>query len=151
MTSGELKRNINLFLDNYFRSDRESIALRISKDLKAQVQLRIQTGGLNNQGRPFESYVPSYQKTRKKKGFQPFYFDMTRSGEYWADVKEEIVNSTPNEVTVQIGPTRQNNIDKALGQVEKRGNILLPSDDELELAFEAWVESIFNRLQTTIQ
>lgn len=151
MTSEELKRNINIFLNNYFRNDRENIALRIAKDLKAQVQLRVQTSGLNSEGRPFEPYVPRYKAQRKKKGFQPFYFDMTRSGEYWADVKEEVVNSNPNEVTIQIGPTRQNNINKALGQVKKRGNILIPSDEELELAFEAWVESITNRLQTTIQ
>lgn len=150
MTSKDLSANIKSFLNAYLSNDRERIALRIASDVKAQVQLRIQTSGIDSQGQSFAGYVPSYKRQRERKGFQPFYFDMTRSGTYWNDVKTRITNVTPDEITVVIGPQRQENINKALGQVEKRGNILQPSREELETAFDAWVESIVNRLQTFI-
>jgi hypothetical protein len=131
-----LRQNLNEYLSN-----EEKETARIAQDLLTQIKLRIQTSGKNSQGAAFVGYVPSYAKYRQKKGAQTGFVDLTMTGRLWANVKVETVQSEGKTAFI-IGPTNSENTAKLLGQLEKRGNVLIPTSDEITIALEANLERL---------
>ncbi len=133
-------------LDN-LRSNRGEDVLTIAADLTAVVQLRIQSSGEDFQGSQYPGYTPNYAKYgRRALGYQAEYVDFTRTGRMWANIQPYLLNETESSVEVEITARDQDSQDKLRGQVDKRGNILRPSDDELQEVAEANRERIRKRL-----
>jgi hypothetical protein len=59
------------------------------------------------------------------------------SGQAFANIRPQVTEDTDTSTTVTVSGTNQDTIDKLAGQVKKRGNILTPSDEELDIAREA--------------
>jgi len=116
------------------RENRPAETLRIAFDLNAAVQLRIQTRGQNFQERSFPPYTPGYAKRRAKAGFQVGYVDFTRTGRLWASVQPQLVQDTAEKTVVVTTARTPRDQDKLRGARRKRGNILQPSQKELDLA-----------------
>jgi hypothetical protein len=137
MTSEEFDRQLEQAI-NLINQNRRDEVLRISLDLKALVQLRIQTDGDNATGSKFAPYTSKYAKYgRRDLGYQDQYFDFTRTGQAFANIRPQVTEDTDTSTTVTVSGTNQDTIDKLAGQVKKRGNILTPSDEELDIAREA--------------
>jgi hypothetical protein len=122
--------------------NREADALRISLDLTALVKLRIQTEGKNADNATFEPYTPGYKKERAKAGYQVELVDFTRTGRMFAAVRPVIKSSSIFKATVAIEGTDERSKTILAGAVRKRGNILTPSQDEIDLARNANRERI---------
>lgn len=123
-------------------SNREADLLRIAFDLSALIKLRIQTSGQNFKNEPFVPYTPFTKRDRTKKGYQVGYVDFTQTGQLWASIGPRIVGATDTAATVSIESRNQRGkeiLDKA---EPKRGNILLPSLEELQIAREANTQRI---------
>lgn len=118
-------------------ANREADATRIALDQIALTKLRIQTTGQNSENQPFSPYVPSYAKQRQKAGYQVGYVDFTRSGRMWAAVRPFVVKSSVFSATIEIRGADQRAQDIIAGARAKRGNILRPSQQEIELSREA--------------
>ena len=118
------------------RANRERELQIIGADLSTLIKLRIQGSGENYLNAKFSPYTAGYAKQRTKKGFQTSYVDFTRSGRMWASVYPDVQGNSA-VMTVVISAHGQDNIDKVEGAVKKRGNILRPSQEELDLAEEA--------------
>lgn len=119
-------------------TNREAETLRITFDLMAQVKNRIQTSGTDYQGAMFPPYTPDYAKYgRVKMGYQIRYVDFTRDGRLWASIQPFTVKKTVDVVEFEVAPRDSENQDKLNGQYAKRGNILLPSESEIEAARQA--------------
>lgn len=119
-------------------ANREAETLRITFDLMAQVKNRIQTSGTDYQGAMFPPYTPSYAKYgRVKMGYQIRYVDFTRDGRLWASIEPFTRKKTVDVVEFEVAPRDSENQDKLNGQYAKRGNILLPSESEIEAARQA--------------
>ena len=118
-------------------SNREADALSIGFDLAALIKLRIQTTGVDSDGKAFEGYVSPYAKDRQKKGYQIGYVDFTRTGRLMANIAPRIENSSVFSATVVIDGSDQRSKDIIAGAAKKRGNILGASPDEIELARKA--------------
>lgn len=114
-------------------ANRDRDVLTISLEAKALMQLRIQTTGYNFQDRPFSPYTKPYSKEREKAGYQTQYVDFTRSGNLWANVRPEVVESTETVSVVEITARDPGNQVKLQGAVKKRGNIILLSRKEVDL------------------
>lgn len=118
-------------------ANREADATRIALDQIALTKLRIQTTGQNSENQPFSPYVPPYAKQRQKAGYQVGYVDFTRSGRMWAAVRPFVVKSSVFSATIEIRGADQRAQDIIAGARAKRGNILRPSQQEIELSREA--------------
>ena len=134
------------------QANRERESLIIASDLKALVQLRIQTSGENYRGSQFSPYSSQYAKTRQKAGAQTSYVDFTVTGQLWANIRPEITESTPTSTTVEIAARDKANIDKMLGALRQpkgapRGNILLPSEDEVKFVQDAHLERVIKYIR----
>ena len=114
-------------------ANRDRDALNIALEVKALVQLRIQTTGQNFEEVLFSPYTPAYTRNRQKAGYQTEYVDFTRSGNLWANVRPEVVESTDVKSVVEITARDDRNQVKLQGAVKKRGNILLVSQSEADL------------------
>jgi hypothetical protein len=114
-------------------ANRDRDALNIALEIKALVQLRIQTRGYNFEETPFVPYTKAYAKRREDEGYQTEYVDFTRTGRLWANVRPEVAQSTPTVTTVEITARDEGNQAKLRGAVRKRGNILLISDPEADI------------------
>ena len=114
-------------------ANRDRDALNIALEIKALVQLRIQTRGYNFEETPFSPYTNQYAKRRKKEGYQAEYVDFTKTGRLWANVRPEVAESTPTMTTVEITARDEGNQVKLQGAVRKRGNILLVSKIEEDI------------------
>lgn len=115
--------------------ERPREALRIVQDLSTLIKLRIQGSGENAEGSPFEAYTPQYSiYGRQRQGYQSEYVDFTRTGRLFASVQPQIIEAEKTRTIVTLEPTGQENILKAAGQVRKRGNILTPSKEEIDIA-----------------
>lgn len=136
MTPNEFKAEMKSRL-NRLKANRDADVLRISFDLIAQVRLRVQTSGENYLDRPFNPYTPGYSKQRAKSGYQVGYVDFTRTGRLWASIRPEVISRTENVTTVETTARTAQDVNKLLGARRKRGNILLPSQGEIEIAREA--------------
>jgi predicted lipoprotein len=128
------------------RRNREQEVKTIASDLVALIKIRIQGSGQNYLNTRFSPYTKDYAKQRAAKGAQISYVDFTRSGRLFASVYPETDNSA-GVVTVEITAHGQDNIDKVRGAVKKRGNILRPSKEELQLAEQANQERVKKYLQ----
>lgn len=119
-------------------ANRETDALKIASDLKALVQLRIQTKGEDSQGGTFAPYTSAYKKYgREAQGYQSGYFDFTRTGRAFANISPQVIENNPNSTTVQVTGRSQETINKLAGQVSKRGNILTPNKAEIRITSQA--------------
>jgi hypothetical protein len=118
------------------RQNREAEVKRIAFDLTARIKSRIQGSGKNYLNQQFSPYTPAYAKQRQKAGAQTNYVDFTRTGRLFASVYPD-TDENSAVVTVVISAHGQDNIDKVRGAERKRGNILRPSQDELDLAEQA--------------
>lgn len=128
------------------RANRERELQIIGADLSTQIKLRIQGSGENYLNTKFSPYTTGYAKQRQKKGFQTSYVDFTRTGRLWASVYPDVDGNTAI-ATVVITAHGQDNIDKVEGAVKKRGNILRPSQEELDLAEQANAARVQKYLQ----
>lgn len=114
-------------------ANRDQDALLIALEIKALVQLRIQTRGYNFEETPFVPYTSQYAKRRKKEGYQVEYVDFTKTGRLWANVRPEVTQSTPTFTRVEITARDNRSQSKLQGAARKRGNILLISSKEEEI------------------
>jgi len=128
------------------RNNREQEVRTIAADLVALIKLRIQQGGENYLNTSFSPYTPGYAQQRQKKGFQIGHVDFTRSGRMFASVYPD-TDENGTGVTVVITAHGQDNIDKVKGAEKKRGNILRPSAEELDLAEQANAARVRKYLQ----
>ena len=118
-------------------ANREADATLIALDQIALTKLRIQTRGESPEGTPFLPYVPPYAKERKSKGYQVGYVDFTRTGRMWAAVRPFVVSSNVFSATIEIKGADQRARDIIAGAAKKRGNILKPSKQEIDLVRRA--------------
>lgn len=137
----QIRRNVEAL-----RNNREAELKTIGSDLAALIKLRIQGSGENYQGAKFSPYTSGYATQRQKKGFQIGYVDFTRSGRLWASVYPD-VDGNGAKYTIVISAHGADNIQKVEGAVKKRGNILRPSQDELNLAEQANAARVRKYLQ----
>lgn len=128
-------------------NDRENEALRIAFDQLALTKLRIQTKGQNFENQPFAPYVPDYAKERQAAGYQVGYVDFTRTGQMFAAVRPRIESSSVFSATVVIEGSDQRSRDIIAGARKKRGNILQPSRDEIELTRQANIQRVLKAFQ----
>lgn len=125
------------------KANRKDEALRIALDLKALIQLRIQTKGENSQGAKFKPYTKGYAKYgRENKGYQSSYFDFTRTGRAFSNILPEVIKDNETTTEVSIGGRSQLTRAKLGGQVQYRGNILLPNKSELDMVKQANIDRI---------
>lgn len=137
MTAEEFDRQLEESI-NLLRQNRRDEVLRISSDLKALVQLRIQTSGESPTGGAFAPYTSKYAKYgRRNLGYQDQYFDFTRTGQAFANIRPIVTEDTDDSTTVTVSGVNQDTNDKLRGQVRKRGNILTPNNEELDIVREA--------------
>ena len=137
----QIRRNVEAL-----RNNREAELKIIGLDLVAVLKDRIQRSGENYQGAKFTPYTPGYATQRQKKGFQIGYVDFTRSGRLWASVYPD-VDGNGAKFTVVISAHGADNIKKVTKAEKKRGNILRPSQDELNLAEQANAARVRKYLQ----
>jgi deoxyadenosine/deoxycytidine kinase len=109
-----------------------AVALRVL----ALVKDRIQRTGENSEGQQFEDYVTAYSQRRKKDGYQVAYVDFTRTGRLWNNITPQVIKEDDKSVNVEVRARDQRNQDKLDGQFRKRGNILLPNEEEEAFATE---------------
>jgi hypothetical protein len=128
------------------RANRERELLIIGNDLSALIKIRVQGSGENYLNTKFSPYTPGYEKQRRKAGAQTQYVDFTRTGRLWASVYPDVEGNSA-VMTVVISAHGQDNINKVEGAVKKRGNILRPSQEELDLAEEANNQRVLKYLQ----
>ena len=112
-------------------ANRDRDALNIALEVKALVQLRIQTTGQNFEEVLFSPYTKPYAKRRERKGLQSEYVDMTDTGNAWANVRPEVTESTATSTTIEITARDVANQLKLIGFAKKRGNPLVPSAPEV--------------------
>lgn len=113
-------------------NNRQKDAALIAADLTALVKIRIQSTGKNFEEQQFEDYTTPYAKKRKKRGLQTQRVDFTDTGRMWASVQPRVTahNDRTTQITVKAGDDE--NQTKLNGQFRKRGNILLPTEKELQ-------------------
>ena len=118
-------------------ANRPAETLKLALDLKALIQLRIQTSGRNAAGSRFAPYTPAYSLTRQKKGRQTGYVDFTDTGRMWNSIRPQVINSDETTTTIVVRASNAGDQAKLDGQARKRGNILTPSQDEISIAIQA--------------
>lgn len=147
MTTDEYIAKIQSVIEQIERN-REAETLTVTMDLLTQVKARIQGGGTDYQGRMFPPYTPSYAKYgRVKMGYQVRYVDFTRDGRMWASIMPVAEQKTRDSVEFSVRARDGENQAKLNGQFAKRGNILLPSAEEIAAAREANNRRIAKYLQ----
>lgn len=119
------------------RANRTAETLTITLDLIGQIRLRIQTEGEDYQNTPFAPYVPGYAKQRARAGYQVGHVDFTRTGALMRSIQPQVIKEDQDSTTIEVAPRGADNEIKAIGAVRKRGNITLPSDDEIAIAAES--------------
>ena len=145
MTLSQWIERMEQRIERLFES-RTTEGLRIASDMLALVQLRVQSSGQNYQGSQFAPYTTQYSKTRQKAGYQTNYVDFTRTGEMWRNIRPEVIRNSRSETTIEITARTQRNQDILRGARGKRGNILLPSESEIDTVREANRKRVLNIL-----
>ena len=153
-----MPNNIGNIIDKLRRAkqrlaeERPNQVLTIALDSIALVKTRIQSSGTDSSGSQFAGYVPSYEKKKRESGFQTDFFDFTVRGRGWANIIPKVVEDGNGKTSVEISGGNQLTRNKLLGQVKKRGNILLNSQDEIDairnVCFQ-WNTSIINQELST--
>ena len=106
-------------------------------DMIAFVKLRLAEGGGNSRGGAFTDYSPIYGKVRKEKGLQVAFKDFNVTGQLYASIKPEVKAVSLGVVEVDIIPRGIDNNDKVRGQLKRDGNILYPTEAEIDDAIQA--------------
>jgi hypothetical protein len=127
-----IRKGINDLVDN-----RERDALQIAGDQLALIKLRIQTSGENSTGAAFTAYTSNYAKQRVKAGFQAAYVDFTRTGRMWANIRPQVIDSSVFSCRVEVKATLPNEQVKLEANSKRRGNILEPTQDEIDIVRKA--------------
>lgn len=169
----QYKQRILEFIKELSKTRRDDTLL-ISKELLALIRLRVQNKGEKFNGSLFGRYsqavVPNWYfdkrhnstgaKNRlKKKGYfvsyvdfrqannlQTNYVDLTVSGKMWREAGAVVRSDTESRTVIQIGGTT-NYSDRVIDYNSQRyGNILLPSDKEIDMVEKANFERVLKRL-----
>ena len=124
-------------------SNREADTLKIALDFTALIKLRIQQTGEDADGQRFVDYNPQYALYgRVRLGYQAEYVDFTRTGRMMNSIRPVIVKNDPLETRIVITSINAQDNVKLQGQFRKRGNILRPSDDEIQLVIDSNIQRI---------
>jgi hypothetical protein len=116
--------------------------LIIANDLLAVTRLRVNTQGLDSDGTQFAPYSPGWARDRKTRGRQVAFVDFSDTGALWGAVAAKVEAQSPGSVTVVITARDALSQTKLRGALNTpgsrpRGNILVPTDDEIDMAAEA--------------
>jgi len=141
MTPSEYIQNMRARIEA-LKANRTQEVKRIAEDLSALIKLRIQSDGEDYTGQPFAPYVPSYAKKRQDGGYQTSYVDFTVTGRLMANVQPYVLEETDSKTVVEITARNEEDQLKLRGARGKRGNILTPSNDELQMVADANRERI---------
>ena len=120
-------------------------ALLTSLDMIAFVKLRLAEGGGNSQGGQFTDYSPIYSKRRQEKGLQVAHKDFNVTGQLYASIQPQVKAASLGVVEVDIIPRGADNQMKVIGQLKRDGNILQPSQQEIDDATQAHQQRRFER------
>lgn len=145
MTLSQWIERLEQRIERLFQS-RQTEGLRIANDMLALVQDRVQSSGVDYEGSKFAPYTTQYVKNRRKAGYQTNYVDFTRTGQLWGNIAPELTSNTRKEATITIRARTQRNIDILRGARAKRGNILRPNAEEIEIVREANRKRVLNVL-----
>ena len=128
-------------------TNRQADVLRIATDLKGLVAFRVQSSGQDFRGMQFKPYSKRRVQERKLRGLQVQHVDYTDYGRLWNAVRPYVIENTPTQTVVSITALPQSEQDKLQSAVRQgRGNILIPSKTELDLAEKANQARIDNYL-----
>ena len=122
-------------------------ALLTTQDMIGFVKLRLAEGGGNARGSQFTDYSPIYSKKRAEKGLQTGFKDFNVTGRLYASILPEVKATQLGEVHVDIVPRGADNQAKVAGQLKHDGNILEPSQTEINDATQAHQSRRFARAQ----
>jgi hypothetical protein len=129
------------------RNDRPRLALAASFDFNATIQLRINETGNNSDNVPFSAYTIPYAKNRNAAGFQVAHVDFTRTGRMFANTLPRVVSSDVDKTLIRIAPSQQSEINKMRGQLRKRGNIMKPSKQEIQILTAQYSKQIIKQIK----
>jgi len=127
--------------------EREADALRIANDQVALLKNRIQSSGVSASGNPFADYSEQYAEKRKTGGYQIDFVDFTVTGQMWANVRAQVVRSNVFSCTVEIAGANERARNIINGAAGKRGNILEPTADELQILRDLNRERILSKFR----
>lgn len=122
-----------------FLKERTNTRLKIILDLKALIALRIQTTGRNYDDEAFAPYSPDYQK-RKEKDFENArsgIVDFTVTGNLWRNLKATVTEESDDRIVVSLQADNDTDQAKLNSFVSKWGNILRPSQEEIDIVRQA--------------
>ena len=106
-------------------------------DMIAFVKLRLAEDGGRADGSDFTFYSVKHSITRTNKGLQIAYKDFNMTGQLYASIKPEVKAVSLGVVEVDIIPRGIDNNDKVRGQLKRDGNILYPTEAEIDDAIQA--------------
>ena len=150
MTLDEFEKKL-LLVKTTVISNRARLALKAAHDLNATVKLRIQETGADANGAQFSPYTPQYAKNgRRAKGYQAEYVDFTRTGRMTANIQPQVASDTPHKTLIVITARSTQERAKLRGQGKKRGNIIRPSQTELNVLRQQYGASIIALVRSTI-
>lgn len=127
-------------------NNREKDLLTIANDVLALTKLRIQTRGENKDNTPFPEYTDRYKRVRQRYGAQIQRVDFTVTGRLWANVIAKVQSRNETQSVVRVAAQSTDNQVKIDGAFAKRGNILEPSKDELDLAIRLNTERVLSKI-----
>lgn len=141
MTPQEFENNIDERI-RLLRVNRPRETFIIAQELKTAVQYRIQTTGRNFSGMAFVGYSPRRESERQAKGRQVQFVDFTDTGRLWANIRPEVTENTKDKTIIEITARDSENQKKLRNATRQprrspRGNILIPSRSEIDLANKA--------------
>jgi len=138
----ELKARKQRFLE-----ERTNTRLRILVDLKALMALRIQTTGKNYEDEDFAAYEDSYQAVKELEfeNARNGIVDFTVTGNLWRNIKPVLESEDENEIVFVLRADNDTDEAKLTSFIEKWGNILRPSAEELDIVRQANLE-LYNKL-----
>lgn len=114
-------------------ANREADATVIALDQIALTKLRLQQTGTDSKGQKFEGYTEGYKAERKEAGFQVGFVDFTRRGRTLGSIHPVVVESSIFAATVKLEASDEQSRAILRGLSIKRGNILQPSEKELQI------------------
>ena len=114
-------------------ANRENDALKVAFDQIALVKLRIQSTGEAASGQKFPDYTAAYKSRRENEGYQVKFVDLTKTGKLMASISATVEKSDVFSATILIQADDELSQKILRGFFPKRGNVLEPSKEELEI------------------
>lgn len=139
----KLERDIQGYYD--FQAEN---AIAAGLDLIALMRLRIQERGEDFEESKFNPYSVDYEQLRAEAGYQTDHVDFTRTGKMMASIVPTIEEESEGVAVVLIKSSNDSDQTKINGAYRKRGNILLNTDEELDLALRGFNERGNEKLST---